>query len=54
MEKVIDVIVNSGVSVGMLIWFIYKDSRWTDTINKSLTSISDSLAVIKETVVERK
>lgn len=54
MEKVIDVIVNSGVSIGMLIWFIYKDNRWTDTINKSLTSISDSLAVLKETMVKKK
>lgn len=54
MDEVVNAIVNSGVSVGMLIWFIYKDSRWTDTINKSLTSISDSLEVIKETVVKKK
>ena len=53
MNDVINAIVNNGVAIGMLVYFIYKDSRWTDTINKSLTSISDCLEVIKETVVNR-
>lgn len=54
MTEVVNAIVNKGVAIGMLVYFIYKDSRWTDTINKSLTSISDSLEVLKETVVKRK
>lgn len=54
MNDVVNAIVNNGVAIGMLVYFIYKDSRWTDTINKSLTSISDSLEVIKETVVKKK
>lgn len=54
MNDVLNAIVNNGVAIGMLMYFIYKDSRWTDTINKSLTSISDSLTVIKETVVKKK
>ena len=54
MDEVINAIVNNGVAIGMLMYFIYKDSKWTETINKSLTSISDSLEVIKETVVKKK
>ena len=54
MSDVLNAIVNNGVAIGMLMYFIYKDSKWTETINKSLTSISDSLEVIKETVVKKK
>lgn len=54
MNEVINALINNGVAIGMLVYFIYKDSRWTDTINKSLTSISNSLEVIKETVVKKK
>lgn len=54
MNDVLNAIVNNGVAIGMLMYFIYKDSKWTETINKSLTSISDSLEVIKETVVKKK
>lgn len=54
MNDVLNAIVNNGVAIGMLMYFIYKDSKWTETINKSLTSINDSLEVIKETVVKKK
>lgn len=53
MESIINVLVNNGVALGMLVWFIYRESRWTDTINKSLSSISDSLEVIRDKVVKK-
>lgn len=53
MESIINVLVNNGVALGMLAWFIYRESKWTDTINKSLSSISDSLEVIRDKVVKK-
>lgn len=48
MEQIVNLIINNGCAVGLLIYFIYKDNKFTDTINKALTNISDSMDVIKD------
>ena len=54
MEDIITLLVNNGSAIALLAYFIYKDNKFNDTINKSLTNISDSLQVIKDMLEERK
>lgn len=45
MQEIIQLIVNNGMGVVLLAYFIYKDSKWN-------TSITNVLGEIKEVLVE--
>ena len=47
-EQLVQLIVNNGTAVALLIYFIYKDNKFTDSINKSLNAINESLNIIKD------
>lgn len=51
MEKIVDLIVNNGSAIALLIYFIYKDNKFTEQITKSLTAINDSLEIIKDEIM---
>ena len=51
MEKIVDLIVNNGSAIALLIYFIYKDNKFTEQITKSLTAINDSLEIIKDEIL---
>ena len=53
-EQLVQLIVNNGSAVALLIYFIYKDNKFTDSINKSLNAINESLNIIKDNMVTRK
>ena len=48
MNDIITVIVNNGSALALLAYFIYKDNKFTETITTALTSINESLEIIKE------
>ncbi len=48
MEQIIDLIVNNGTAIALLVYFIYKDNKFTEQLTKSLTAINDSLEIIKD------
>lgn len=52
MDDIINLIINNGSAVALLIYFIYKDNKFTDNITKALTSIQDSLEIIKENALK--
>lgn len=52
MDVIFDIIKNIGIPAGLLCYFMYKDNKFTETITKALTSIDDSLEIIRETVVK--
>lgn len=52
METIVDTIKNVGVPVGLLLYFIYKDNKFTEQITKALSSIEESLEIIREAVVK--
>ena len=54
MDEIINLIVNNGTAVALLIYFIYKDNKFTENITKALTSIEESLEIIKESVSKNK
>lgn len=51
MDKIIDLLVNNGTAIALLVYFIYKDNKFTDQITKSLTAIDDSLEIIKDKII---
>lgn len=53
MDEIITLIINNGSAVALLVYFIYKDNKFTDNITKALTSIQDSLEIIKENTVQK-
>ena len=54
MDEIMNLIVNNGSAVALLIYFIYKDNKFTENITKALTSIEESLQIIKESVSKNK
>lgn len=50
MNEILTLIVNNGSAIALLIYFIYKDNKFTETITKSLTAIEESLDVIQATI----
>ena len=51
MDKIIDLLVNNGTAIALLVYFIYKDNKFTDQLTKSLTAIDDSLEIIKNKII---
>ena len=53
MEDIVSIIVNNGAMVGCLVYFMFRDYQFMTTINKSLTSVDDTLATIKDLLNEK-
>ena len=49
-DKIANLMINNGTAIALLIYFIYKDNKFTENITKALTSIEESLQIIKESV----
>ena len=43
MSDIINVIINNGVAVGIVIYFLYQDYKWNDELLKTLSSIQVTL-----------
>ena len=54
MDEIVNLIVNNGTAVALLIYFIYKDNKFTENITKALSSIEESLEIIKDSVGKNK
>lgn len=54
MDEMVNLIVNNGTAIALLLYFIYKDNKFTENITKALTSIEESLEIIKESVSKNK
>ena len=52
MNEILSAVINNGSAIALLAYFIYKDNRFTEVITKALTSIDDSLEIIKRQVVK--
>lgn len=50
MDEIVNLMINNGTAVALLIYFIYKDNKFTENITKALTSIEESLEIIKDSV----
>ena len=54
LDEIVNLMVNNGTAIALLIYFIYKDNKFTENITKALTSIEESLEIIKDSVNKNK
>ena len=54
LDEIANLMINNGTAIALLIYFIYKDNKFTETITKALTSIEESLEIIKDSVNKNK
>lgn len=47
MSDIINMVVNNGVAVVIVAYFIYKDNKFNDTLVKSLTEITTTLKTMQ-------
>lgn len=52
-EKIVSLIVNNASAVTLLIYFIWKDNKFTAQINNSLSAINESLEIIRELLLRK-
>lgn len=43
MSDIVNVIINNGVAVGVVIFFLYKDAKWNNELLKTLVTIQVTL-----------
>lgn len=48
MSDIVNIIVNNGVAVGVVCFFLYKDYKWNDELIKTLTTIQVTLEEISK------
>lgn len=53
-EKIITLLVNNTSAVTLLIYFIYKDNKFSQMITQSLSSINESLEIIRSILLKQK
>lgn len=46
MSDIVNIIVNNGVAVGVVVFFLYKDYHWNNELLKTLTTIQVTLEEI--------
>lgn len=54
MSDLINIIINNGVAVGIVVYFIYKDYKWNNELLKTLTTIQVTLQEMSEEYVHSK
>lgn len=52
MGTIIDLLVNNGVAIAVVAFFMWKDLRFMDTIQKTLTSLDESTKLIEKYFIE--
>lgn len=51
-DSIVTLVTNAGVSIGVLVYFMYRDFRFMDTLSKTLTTLVDTVNTLKEIVKE--
>lgn len=47
MQEIIELIINNGMGVVLLAYFLYKDSKWNSTITNVLGEIKEVLVELR-------
>lgn len=50
MNEIINVIVNNGVAVGVLFYFIYRDNNFTKELTQTLQKLTDTIENLQEKI----
>lgn len=54
MEEMINLLVNNGVAVTVVIYFMYRDWKFQETLQQTLTTLVDTVDALKDTINSNK
>ena len=49
-EDIVNLFVNNGVAVAVIFYFMYRDYRFQETLQKTLQTLVDTVDALKETL----
>lgn len=49
-DTISNIVVNNGVAIGMLLYFVYRDNKFIDSIVASLKELEDSIKVLSNKI----
>lgn len=52
-EQIISVVTNNGVSIGLLLYFVYRDNKFMNTLNTTLITLKNTNESIKKMLEKR-
>lgn len=52
-EQLVNLIVNNGIGVVCIVYFIIRDYKFMDTLNDTLSSLKDSVQLIQKYFIEK-
>ena len=52
-EQIISLVTNNGVSIGLLLYFVYRDNKFMSTLNTTLTTLRNTTESIKKMLEKR-
>ena len=47
MENIINIIINNGVTVGVLVYFIYRDNKYITQLTQAIQKLQDTLDTMR-------
>lgn len=50
MDDIVNLFVNNGVAVAVIFYFMYRDYRFQETLQKTLQTLVDTVDALKETL----
>lgn len=53
METIVELVVNNGTAIAVMIYFIYKDNKWTETLYSTLGAIKSTMQCIENHFIEK-
>ena len=53
MDSIVELIVNNGTAVAIVIYFIYKDNKWTEALYSTLGAIQSTMKTIENHFIEK-
>lgn len=54
MQDLITMIVNNGTAVAVIAYFMYRDFKFMSTLRETLTTLVDTVDVLKDAVISNK
>lgn len=50
MDELVNLLVNNGVAIGVIVYFLYRDNKWTTQLQKTLDTLDASVKAVKELI----
>lgn len=54
MSDIIDLVISNGIGVTCIVYFMFRDYKFMDTMQKTLSSLNESVSLIEKYFIEDK